>query len=503
MHAIKENWLKKGIKIVTAVFLMAAVTVVSYASSPAVILEQRVKEDSMLLYVKHSGEERKVQAHIGTEDGIRAKITDSEELSVVTWLLMDNSLSINEADRETAKLLLTNLVAGRASNERFNLCTFSDKLTVLLEDSQNYTDLKAQIDQLEHVDQETYLTDVLAELLDREAAREGDEFVRIIVISDGVDNNPGGLTREELSQRLKEQTIPIYTLGSVNQNNAQNLKEMYALSRQTNGLSWALNELSDTLNVVQAMSGTELPICVEVKIPEKLQDGSVKGVQLTFGDGSVVETQAVMPFGTVRDPSEETSASDPDPDPTPVPRPEPDPDPDSAWEVPSELLLIVILSAAALLIAGVIIFLLVRRKKEKNRIKPVDLNLNPGSGGGETELNFMGDLSGGGTMLLINNDRRLTLSLTDRADPSRHFEVPLQGKVSIGRGPANQIVLDYEKSVSGTHCEIFVAGNVFKIRDLGSRNGTYVDGIQVGDMTEISSGSILKLGRLELTVDIR
>ena len=92
MHAIKENWLKKGIKIVTAVFLMAAVTVVSYASSPAVILEQRVKEDSMLLYVKHSGEERKVQAHIGTEDGIRAKITNSEELSVVTWLLMDNSL---------------------------------------------------------------------------------------------------------------------------------------------------------------------------------------------------------------------------------------------------------------------------------------------------------------------------------------------------------------------------------------------------------------------------
>ena len=213
--------------------------------------------------------------------------------------------------------------------------------------------------------------------------REGEEFVRVVIISDGVDNNPEGLTREELFQHLKEQAIPIHTLGSVDQNNMQNLKELYALSRQTNGLSWTLSELSNTLSAVQTMSGTELPVCVKVKIPKTLQDGSVKEVQL------------------------------------------------------------------------------------------------------------------------INNDRRVILKLTDRANPGRCFETPLLGRVSIGRNPGNQIVLDYERSVSGTHCEIFVAGNVFKVRDLGSKNGTYVDGIQVGDTAEISSGSILKLGRLELTVDMR
>ena len=152
MHGTKLNWLKKGISMVTAACLMAAVTVVSYAAVSAVVLEQRMLEDSLLLYVKHSGEEQKVQAHIGTESGVKARVTDSGDLSVVTWLLMDNSLSISGEDRETAKRLLTDLVAGRAQNERFNLCTFSDKLTVLLEDSQNYTELKVQIDQLEHVD---------------------------------------------------------------------------------------------------------------------------------------------------------------------------------------------------------------------------------------------------------------------------------------------------------------------------------------------------------------
>lgn len=503
MRGNKRNWLKRGIEVVTAAFLMAAVTIVSYASSSADVLEQRVTENSVLVYVRHDGEDEKVQARVGTESNIRAKVTDREELPVVTWLLVDNSQSIRDADRETAMQLLTNLVAGRAPNERFNLCTFSDKLTILLEDSQNYTDLKAQIDQLEYRDQETYLTDVLAEVLDRELSREGSEFVRVIVISDGVDNNPGGLTREELTQRLKEQALPIYTLGAVNQNNEQNLKEMYALSRQTNGQSWTLNELSDTLSVVQAMGSTELPICVEMKIPEKLRDGGQKGLQLTFSDGAVVETQAVMPFSTVTEQPEKSS----DPDPAPAPDSEPDfepdfePDSDEDFEFPFMLLLAAVLAVVALIIIGVVIFLVLRHKKEKNRVRPVNMDLN--FGGGETCPVLPVELSGGDTMPLIGNDRHLILSLTDRADPNRRFEIPLRGRVSIGRSSANQIVLDYEKSVSGTHCEIFVAGNVFQIRDLGSKNGTYVDGIQVGDVAEISSGSVLKLGRLELVVDIR
>ena len=75
--------------------------------------------------------------------------------------------------------------------------------------------------------------------------------------------------------------------------------------------------------------------------------------------------------------------------------------------------------------------------------------------------------------------------------------------MTIGRNAGNQIVLDYEKSVSGTHCEIFVEGSIFKIRDLKSKNGTYVGGVRVGDTAEIANGSTIKLGRLELIVEIR
>lgn len=495
MHGNRTKTAKAGIVFVIAAVFILSVTMFSFAASPAAILEQRVTDNSVLLYVRHSGEEPAVQAHIGTESDVDAYIAGSADTQIVTWLLMDNSLSIHHADREIAKKLLTDLVAGRASNERFNLCTFSDKLTVLCEDSQSYADLKAQIDQLEFKNQETYLTDVLSELLDLEKNRDGTEFVRVVVISDGVDNNPGGLTREELTQRLNEQSIPIYTLGSQNQKSEQNLKAMYALSRQTNALNWNLSELTDTLSVVQTMNETELPICVEVTIPEKLRDGSTKGIQLTFSDGAIVETQASMPFGSVVEPVETPVV----PEPSPAPVPDPVVEPEAGFPLLWIILAVILI---AVLVIALAVFLFIRSKKERDRIRTVDEH-DADFSGGETELASSDDTDSGDTVPLIGNDRRLIISLTDRANPNRHFETPLRNKVSIGRSSANQIVLDYERSVSGAHCEIFITGNLFKVRDLGSKNGTYVDGIQVGDVAEISSGSVLKLGRLELTVEIR
>lgn len=108
------------------------------------------------------------------------------------------------------------------------------------------------------------------------------------------------------------------------------------------------------------------------------------------------------------------------------------------------------------------------------------------------------------TEILVKNDDQYMLSLTGINQSDRHYEVPLRGweSVSIGRNGGNRVVLD-DRSVSGNHCEIFVDGNRFKVRDLRSSNGTFVDGAQVTDDAEISNGSILRLGRVEFKVGIR
>lgn len=189
--------------------------------------------------------------------------------------MFDNSFSIDQSDRERAKELLADLVSARASNETFTLCTFAEHLNPILTESQDFNELKQAIDNIDHYDQETYLTDCLDELLTMETTRTDARYVRVVVISDGVDNNPGGITRDELEKRLGNNNLPVYSIGCTG--NAQELKEMYAISRQTGAKYWTMSEVQNG-DISRAMSGEENPVRITLPIPAALCDGTTKGV---------------------------------------------------------------------------------------------------------------------------------------------------------------------------------------------------------------------------------
>ena len=50
--------------------------------------------------------------------------------------------------------------------------------------------------------------------------------------------------------------------------------------------------------------------------------------------------------------------------------------------------------------------------------------------------------------------------------------------ITIGRAPDNLIVLD-DPSVSGRHAEMRLVGEIYHLKDLGSTNGTRVNGIPI------------------------
>jgi len=68
-----------------------------------------------------------------------------------------------------------------------------------------------------------------------------------------------------------------------------------------------------------------------------------------------------------------------------------------------------------------------------------------------------------------------------------------EGRVMIGRGASNAVQL-HDTEVSREHAELCRRGNVFVIRDLGSSNGTYVNGRPVQEQ-ELASGDQIQLGR--------
>ncbi len=87
--------------------------------------------------------------------------------------------------------------------------------------------------------------------------------------------------------------------------------------------------------------------------------------------------------------------------------------------------------------------------------------------------------------------RRFTLTVLE--GPAAGKSVESNGETAgIGSHELNQLVID-DPTVSRFHCEIRVSADGGRVRDLGSRNGTVVDGLTVFDAL-LRDGSVLRLG---------
>src|SRR5258708_4380216 len=69
-------------------------------------------------------------------------------------------------------------------------------------------------------------------------------------------------------------------------------------------------------------------------------------------------------------------------------------------------------------------------------------------------------------------------------------------RMVIGRDPAADLPLDYPM-ISWQHAELTREAGQIYVRDLGSRNGTYVDGVRISGKTPLRPGSQIALGSFQ------
>lgn len=72
-------------------------------------------------------------------------------------------------------------------------------------------------------------------------------------------------------------------------------------------------------------------------------------------------------------------------------------------------------------------------------------------------------------------------------------------KTTIGRVEDNVFCIP-ESSVSSHHAEIVLKGDQVMVKDLGSTNGTFINGEKVSE-TVLKPGQILRLGNLEMRLE--
>jgi DNA-binding CsgD family transcriptional regulator len=92
--------------------------------------------------------------------------------------------------------------------------------------------------------------------------------------------------------------------------------------------------------------------------------------------------------------------------------------------------------------------------------------------------------------------------LVEVSSSSGVARVPLRDLVMrIGRAPDNDIVLRDEQSVSRHHAELFADDDAgWRVRDLSSRNGTHLNGVQIDARsdTRVAVGDLVGVGAVTI-----
>jgi FHA domain len=73
--------------------------------------------------------------------------------------------------------------------------------------------------------------------------------------------------------------------------------------------------------------------------------------------------------------------------------------------------------------------------------------------------------------------------------------------LTIGRGGQNDLVLDGDEFASARHARIEPRRDGVWVQDLGSTNGTYVNGMRVAGAHRLSSGDVLRVGETDLRLE--
>lgn len=76
--------------------------------------------------------------------------------------------------------------------------------------------------------------------------------------------------------------------------------------------------------------------------------------------------------------------------------------------------------------------------------------------------------------------------------------IPHSPAVTIGRGKEAKVVIE-DNRCSRIHSSVLFWDDIFVIRDMGSSNGTFLNGNKI-EVAKLSSGDVIKIGDTEISV---
>lgn len=413
--------------------------------------------------------------------------------------LVDVSKSLKPAQFSAVQQALNDWIGALSAKDRAAILSFGDSVRLRQDFTGDAEKLRAEVNRLAPSDRHTQLHAALAQGL--ALARRVDPGLpgprAIVTLTDGQDDAAGGVTAQEVLDRLREDPIPIYTIGfappPLTPAKDAALKSLGLFARTSGGEYLAGGDKPGE-TYLAARRRIQEGWVARLHCPACTADGRVQRLQLSgrlpsrlLGAGLDIRLLPPPPPARAAEPQVPPVAEKP-----PVPAPAPS----GVWAWISGLPLWAYLAFGAfLLLDAVTIGVLVARRRAKARAaatpspspaaEPVAPPVVPVTVARPTPPPTPG--------------LRLTFTRIDRYGPRRDYSLELRDRAVLGRGPRGcDLVIEDDPEISTTHCLLLREDGQVRVRDLNSTNGTLVNGAPIRGDFALKDGDLLLLGETEL-----
>ena len=399
----------------------------------------------------------------------------------VTWLLLvDNSNSMPPF-REDAVAFAGSLAAACGEESRFLLASFGDAFT-LLEEDVPADQLAQAMEEIPMDETVTRLHSSISAALDYFDAlpRTGNELRGVVVLSDAVQYDPGAaVSYEELLERINASDVMLHCVGFGSDTAA--LESMGALAEASGGLHQVVGADLAASEAGAALAEAAGNLYVTHFSLQGVTLGETEEVSVTFASGGELACRASARFrapeaadGGETDAPEEDDGQEPPPQTTVPPADsantggERAPASEGASEGEGNTLSAVLPYAAvcAVVLAAIAAAVFLPRRKSKAAPPAAAASEAPGI---FLRLEVLQGTCASGT------------------------EFTLSGELLIGRDSACGICIP-DASVSRRNSRLFLANDAVYIEDLGSQNGTRVNGAPIEMASRLRSGDEIAVG---------
>lgn len=455
-----------------------------------------------------------LHATLGTQVAEVASVTPFAATGegVLYLFLVDVSRSLDAAQFARIKQALRDWIAALGEPDRAALLTFGENVHTEVAPTADRAALIAAIETLAPTDSRTALHQALAQglALGRQQGEDLPSRRALVILSDGIDDAPGGMTAEEVEAQLAEGAVPIYAIGfsRVRDRTAREsgLAALGRFARRSGGMftdagttdpGAAYATMRERIRTVERLE-VHCASCVADGNRYRLRIGLTQA-GLTLNDGVDVRLYPVAPVPVDPTPAIPSDAAVGDASSTP-------PEPVATSPADPARVLAGMLASWWPGLAGVLIAALLggwlfwrrhRAVPDANEIPAVDpKTLAPNA-------------------LPIDNLARssparpepaqpspagpaLTLTFMNGARRGETVRLVLDPAALIGRTGACSLRLAEDDEVSTQHARLSLQGKRAILEDLGSTNRTWLNGVPLSAPHPVRDGDVLRVGQTEL-----